>query len=72
MKDEKRIDKLILYKIDYPSFHLTMHCYLCSVVSGEIELREHMSARWLTTKTLDSVEWLPADKYIIDELKRYK
>ena len=57
---------------DYPSFHLTMHCYLCSVVSGEIELREHMSARWLTTKTLDSVEWLPADKYIIDELKRYK
>ena len=57
---------------DYPSFHLTMHCYLCSVASGEIELREHMSARWLTTKTLDSVEWLPADKYIIDELKRYK
>ena len=57
---------------DYPLFHLTMHCYLCSVVSGEIELREHMSARWLTTKTLDCVEWLPADKYIIDELKRYK
>ena len=57
---------------DYPSFHLTMHCYLCSIASGEIELREHKSARWLTTKTLDSVEWLPADKYIIDELKRYK
>ena len=57
---------------DYPSFHLTKHCYLCSIESGEIELREHKSARWLTTKTLDSVEWLPADKYIIDELKRYK
>ena len=57
---------------DYPSFHLTMHCYLCSVKSGEIELREHKSARWLTAETLDSVEWLPADKYIIDELKRYK
>ena len=67
------IDKfLCTTDYDYPSFHLTMHCYLCSVVSGEIELREHMSARWLTTKTLDSVEWLPADKYIIDELKRYK
>lgn len=67
------IDKfLCTTDYDYPSFHLTMHCYLCSVVSGEIELREHMSARWLTTKTLDSVEWFPADKYIIDELKRYK
>lgn len=67
------IDKfLCTTDYDYPSFHLTMHCYLCSVVSGEIELREHMSARWLTTKTLDSVVWLPADKYIIDELKRYK
>ena len=67
------IDKfLCTTDYDYPSFHLTMHSYLCSVVSGEIELREHMSARWLTTKTLDSVEWLPADKYIIDELKRYK
>ena len=67
------IDKFICTTdYDYPSFHLTMHCYLCSVKSGEIELREHKSARWLTTKTLDSVEWLPADKYIIDELKRYK
>ena len=67
------IDKfLCTTDYDYPSFHLTMHCYLCSVVSGEIELREHKSARWLTAETLDSVEWLPADKYIIDELKRYK
>ena len=67
------IDKfLCTTDYDYPSFHLTMHCYLCGVVSGEIELREHKSARWLTTKTLDSVEWLPADKYIIDELKQYK
>ena len=65
-------DLLCTTEYDYPSFHLTMHCYLCSVKSGEIELREHKSARWLTTKTLDSVEWLPADKYIIDELKRYK
>ena len=53
---------------DYPSFHLTMHCYLCSVASGDIELREHKSARWLTAETLDSVEWLPADKDVIDKL----
>ena len=49
---------------DYPTFHLTMHCYLCSVASGEIELREHKSAQWLTAETLDTVEWLPADEKI--------
>lgn len=54
---------------DYPSFHLTMHCYLCGIETGEIELREHMSARWLTAELLDSVEWLPADKEILDKLK---
>ena len=54
---------------DYPSFHLTMHCYLCSIVSGEIELREHKSARWLTVDMLDSVEWLPADLEVVEMLK---
>ena len=54
---------------DYPSFHLTMHCYLCSVTSGEIELREHKSALWLTSDRLDDVAWLPADKEVIDKLK---
>lgn len=54
---------------DYPTFHLTMHCYLCSVASGEIELREHKSAQWLTAETLDTIEWLPADKEIIAKLR---
>lgn len=54
---------------DYPSFHLTMHCYLCSIASGEIELREHKSARWLSAEQLDSVEWLPADINIIKQLR---
>ena len=53
---------------DYTSFHLTMQCYLCGIKFGEIELREHKSARWLTTETLDSVKWLPADKEVIDKL----
>lgn len=57
---------------DYPTFHLTMHCYLCSVASGEIELREHKSAQWLTAETLDSVEWLPADREIIAMLRAMK
>lgn len=56
---------------DYPSFHLTMHCYLCEIKSGEIELREHKSAQWLTAETLDSVEWLPADKEIVAPLRHY-
>ena len=56
---------------DYPSFHLTMHCYLCSITLGEIELREHKSACWLTAETLDSVEWLPADKEVIENIKAY-
>ena len=53
---------------DYSSFHLTMHCYLCSIASGEIELREHKSARWLRPEELGSVEWLPADKDVISRL----
>ena len=64
------IDKfLCTTDYDYPSFHLTMHCYLCSMKSVEIELREHMSARWLTADLLDSVEWLPADLEVVELLK---
>lgn len=54
---------------DYPSFHLTMHCFLCGIASGEIELREHKSARWLTKETLNEVEWLPADLEVIEKIK---
>lgn len=53
---------------DYPKFHLTMHCYLCSIISGELSLLEHEDARWLTTDELDSVKWLPADKDVIEKL----
>ena len=53
---------------DYPSFHLTMHCYICSIEAGEIVLREHKSARWLRPEELGSVEWLPADKDVISRL----
>lgn len=67
------IDKfLCTTDYDYPSFHLTMHCYLCGIGSGEIELREHKSARWLTTELLDRVEWLPADKEVVEVLRLVK
>ena len=63
------IDKfLCTTDYDYPSFHLTMHCYLCSIEAGEIVLREHKSARWLRPEELRSVEWLPADKDVISRL----
>ena len=63
------IEKLLCTtEYDYPSFHLIMHCYLCDIETGEIELKEHKSALWLTTETLNKVEWLPADKDVIDVL----
>ena len=61
-------DLICTTEYDYPSFHLTMHCYLCRVEAGEIELREHKSARWLRPEELGSVEWLPADNDVISRL----
>ena len=55
---------------DYPSFHLTMHCILCSVVSGNLELLEHEDAKWLTRETLYSVDWLAADKLILKNIEK--
>lgn len=54
---------------DYPKFHLTMHCFLCSIRSGELVLKEHEAARWLTKEELDSVDWLPADVKVVERLK---
>jgi len=53
---------------DYPAFHLTMHCFLCSIESGCLTLKEHEAARWLTKEQFDSVDWLPADKVVVSEL----
>ncbi len=54
---------------DYPDFHLTMHCFLCTVRSGKLVLKEHEAARWLTKETLYSVSWLPADVEVLEKLK---
>ena len=53
---------------DYPAFHLTMHCYECSVLSGDLVLKEHEAARWLTAETMNDVNWLPADQIILKEI----
>ena len=54
---------------DYPSFHLTMHNYLCHIVSGHLELLEHEAAKWLDIAHIDTVDWLPADLKILPRLK---
>lgn len=56
---------------DYPNFHLSMKCYICTVVSGKLDLLEHESAKWLDKDSLDSVAWLPADLGLVDKLKDY-
>ena len=55
---------------DYPQFHLTMHCFLCRVESGRLELKEHEAARWLAKEELGSVDWLPADKAVVEKLSK--
>ena len=57
---------------DYPTFHLSMDCFLAEIASGNLALKEHEAARWLTREELDSVDWLPADVLLIDTLKQSK
>lgn len=64
-------DLICTIEYDYPNFHLTMHCFWCDIAEGEIELREHKSARWLSIESLESVGWLPADLDVIEKIKQY-
>ena len=56
---------------DYPNFHLSMECFICSIKTGNLVLKEHEAAQWLTKETLDSVDWLPADLGLIDMIREY-
>lgn len=55
---------------DYPTFHITMHCFLTKIVDGTPNLLEHEAAKWVKKEDLDTVAWLPADLEVIDELKK--
>ena len=67
---EINVDRfLCTIEYDYPAFHLTMHCYICSLVCATVHLNEHEAARWLKKEELDSVKWLPADVKVIERLK---
>ena len=54
---------------DYPAFHLSMDCFWAEIVSGDLVLKEHEAAKWLTKDGLDTVEWLPADVGLIEKLR---
>ena len=66
---EIRVDKF-LYTVewDYPTFHLTMHCYMSSLVKGDLHLNEHEAARWLGKDEIHSVNWLPADVSLLPRI----
>jgi 8-oxo-dGTP diphosphatase len=63
---------LCTVEYDYPKFHLTMHCYICSLLTEALHLNEHEAARWLKNDELDSVKWLPADVKVVERLKEDK
>ena len=66
---EISVDEFICtVEYDYPKFHLTMHCYICSLLTEALHLNEHEDARWLKSDELGSVKWLPADKIIVEQL----
>ena len=62
-------ERICTVEYDYPTFHLTMHCYMASLLDGDIALLEHKAARWLSKAELNEVEWLPADVSVVDSLR---
>ena len=65
------IQLLDTVEYDYPKFHLSMDCFICNVKSGDLILKEHEAAKWLTKETLYSVDWLPADQALIGKIEKY-
>ncbi len=62
-------DLIDTIEYDYPTFHLSMQCFWAEVISGHLELKEAEAARWLTADAIDSVEWLPADRTLLDKIR---
>lgn len=63
-------EELITVEHDYPEFHLSMQCFLCSITAGDLVLREHEAAKWLDHAALWTVDWLPADVEVVEEIVR--
>ena len=68
---EIKVGELIdTVEYDYPTFHLSMDCFWAEVKEGHLELKEAEAAKWLTKEQLDSVDWLPADILLIDQIRK--
>ena len=65
------VEYLDTFEHDYPKFHLTMVCFICRIKSGELILKEHEAAKWLSKEQLRSVDWLPADLLVVDAVEKY-
>ncbi len=63
---------LTVVEHDYPTFHLSMQCFLCTVASGKLVLKEHKAAKWLTQDQLNTVDWLPADVKVVEAYRKRK
>lgn len=71
LETEIEVGELIdTIEYDYPTFHLSMDCFWAEIVSGDLVLKEHEAAKWLTCDELDSVEWLPADITLIEKIQK--
>ena len=70
LETEIAVGELIdMVEYDYPMFHLSMDCFWAEIVSGNLVLKEHEAAKWLTRDELDTVEWLPADVTLIEKVR---
>ena len=68
---EIKVGELIdTIEFDYPTFHLSMDCFWCEIVKGDLVLKEHEDARWLTKEQLGDVKWLPADITLIERIRK--
>lgn len=68
---EIKVGELIdMVEYDYPTFHLSMDCFWAEVKAGHLELKEAEAAKWLTKDQLDSIDWLPADILLIDQIRK--
>ncbi|SHG55920.1 8-oxo-dGTP diphosphatase [Fibrobacter sp. UWH9] len=76
LKEELAVDVevgqfITTVEYDYPKFHLTMHCYFCSIVNGSVTLLEHQASRWLGPQELHGLDWLPADVDVVSAIEAF-
>lgn len=62
-------EKIACIEYDYPTFHLSMECFWAEIISGDLVLKEHEAAKWLSVEELDTVAWLPADLELVEKIK---